>query len=261
MKTLLSIILRITVSAAILLSFTQCQDLKEAKIRRFLLAEVDKINEDCPQQLNAEIRLDSCKVAEPITLKTYATMINVNAKYYNSDSFYKITQPNLVYAIQTNEDLKQAKDYGVTFTYVYYDAYGKLMSEIIITPEDYNQPIDHNKGGALNSIEKDGVEITLQKLIESTKLALPMQIDEITTLTNVELQADNTLSYICMVNIEKKDMNEHFEENLKLALHNQVNYNEEIKTLLKAKATIKYLYVDKNNEKLCEIILTEDILK
>lgn len=240
---------------------TQCNDIKEATIKRFLLTEAEKINQECPQQLNAEVRLDSCKVADKITLKTYATMVNVNADYYNADSFYKTTQPGLLYTIQTSEDLKQAREYGVTFMYIYYDKYGKLLSEIAITPDDYNKPIDDSNVGTINTLGTEQIEVILKRLVESVKPALPMQVDEITTLTNIEVFPDNILVYSYILSMDKNDINTHFNENMHNILKNQAKTNNEIRKLLEAKATLKYIYMDKNQSKLCEVVLTEDCLK
>lgn len=252
---------RLIILISISLLFTQCNDIKDIMAKRFLMIEVEKINKDCPKQLSHEIRLDSCKVADRITLKTYATMIHVDADYYNADAFYKMTKPSLVYTIQTSEDFKQAKDYDVTFMYVYNDVKGKRITEITITPEDYNKPIDKNSMGVINSIEEDSIEITLKSLAENLKESIPMQIDKTTTLTNVELSENNILEYTYIVAIDKKDINKDFATNMKIAFDENAKHNSEIQKILKAKATLKYIYLDRNNTQLCEIILTEDSLK
>mgnify|MGYP001182213375 FL=1 len=256
-----STFLKLFIPLAILLYFTQCNDIKDIMTKRFLMIEVEKINKDCPKQLSPEIRLDSCKVADRITLKTYATMIHVDANFYDAEAFKKMTEPGLIFTVQTSEDLKKAKDYGVTFTYVYHDAKGELLAEIVITPDDYNKPIDKNSVGIIGSFDENEIGEMLEQLANNMKSVLPMQIDEITTLSDIELEANNTLAYTYIVNMERKDINENFAQNMQTSLTEQAKFNPEIKKILNAKAILKYTYIDKNNVTLCEITLTKESLE
>ncbi len=241
----------ITILAA--LTFTQCKDAKDAAITKILEVQANTINKQCPIQLNATVRIDSCKIMEKKTLKTFATMSYVNAKDFKADEFESLSKPGLVYTIQTAEDLKQARENEVIFIYSYYDDAGKLLGEITISPEDYNKPIDEVNKGDLKSMSDTDINNTLAKVVSGIKAHLPMIVNGDIDLIDCQSHPGKILEYTyCLKNesIAKFDSIT-FKKNSKAASLDLSSTNAEIKAMIDAGVICRYIYKDKNSKYLC----------
>ena len=241
--------------------FTQCKDAKDTAVTKLLEAQVKVVNNQCPIQVNASVRIDSAQISDKMTLKTFATVAYINAADFNKDEFVKLSKPGLLYNIQTASDLKTARELGVIFVYSYNDDSGKLLGEIKITPDDYNQPIDENQKGDLASMAVNDVDNLLQKVVSGIKPHLPMQVDGVTTLTECKALPDKTLEYIYTINATKKEMGPDFAKNMEAQLKQIIVSTPETKQMVDAGVTLYYIYNDKNGAEICNIKLKADDIK
>ncbi|MDR2956100.1 MAG: hypothetical protein LBV43_13570 [Prevotella sp.] len=120
------------------ITFTQCKDAKDAAITKFLELQAKAVNSQCPMDMGNGIRVDSCKVEGNKILKSYYTF-TVDTGELTREDFEAQTRPNLVQMIKTNNDLKQGREFEVTFAYVYYGKDGNVLGDMVITADDYNK--------------------------------------------------------------------------------------------------------------------------
>ncbi|NDV79838.1 hypothetical protein [Dysgonomonas sp. 511] len=260
MKKLNKTIFSVIAAFAIIFSFAQCKDAKEAAVTKLLEAQVNLVNSQCPIQLNQAVRVDSCKITEKMTMKTFATMSFVNAADFKSDEFAKMTKPSLVYTIQTNDELKQARELGVIFVYAYNDDAGKLIGEIKIGPDDYNQPIDEKNKEPMASMSTEDIDSMLQKVVSGIKSHLPMKVDQVTTLVDCKALPEKKLEYVYMLEATAKQLGADFTDNVKTVLVENAKANPEMKQMLEAGVTCVYVYNDKDGKEICRLDLDQSDL-
>lgn len=240
---------------AIFISFTQCKDVKDAAITKFLELEAEKTNKQCPMQINAAVRIDSCKALAPKTLKYFITMLYVNAADFNVSDFERLTKPGIVYNIQTTDDLKKARDNDITFVYAYNDDKGKLLGEITVTSIDYNKPIDGANKGDMASMSDEDLNYLLKNTISGLKGHLPMQVDEYTELIDCDVLPEKTLQYIYVfknVSVAQFD-SVAFKADQVPAITETLKNAPETKEILDAGGTFLYIYKDRDEKYLCQI--------
>lgn len=248
----------ITVISILVISifFIQCKDAKKVAITKFLEVQVKTINDQCPIQLNQSVRIDSCKVSDKMTMKTFATISYINANDFNTEEFIQMSKPALLYTIQTNDALKLAREQGVIFTYSYNDDSGKTLGEITIGPDEYNQPIKENDKGDFTSMSSLDADNLLDKIVSGIRQHLPMQVDEITVLTDCQSLSNKTIKYVYTINADKKELNADFAEQMKKNIKNNIINVPDSKKLIDGGVTMIHIYNDKNGIEICNLNLS-----
>lgn len=243
----------------VLLSFTQCGDAKDKIITKLLEVQAAAINKECPKIMNKILRLDSCQVSAPKTLKTYYTIISGADLFTLGDEAKK----NLIYATQTNQDLKKLCEYEVAFSYAYYKPDGTLVGEITVTPEDYNKPLDEsNKSMLSDDINTDEVKLLLEKELSFIKEKLPVAITPEITLVECNL-SDKQILYVYETallnagNIDTTTVKASYKAEVVGGLK---NLPQTVKALEKG-YYYKYIYKDTNSKYLFTIDIAIDDLK
>lgn len=241
--------------AIFLFSFTQCKDIKEAAITKKLEQEVEKLNKQCPIQLNAAVRVDSCKVLPKKTLKFFATILYINSSDFSTADYERLNKPAIVYGIQTAEDMKELRENEVTFIYSYNDGKGRFISDITVTSEDYNKPIDETKKGNMSSMSNKDIDYILQNTISGLKEHLPMMVDESTELIDCKVLPQKTLQYIyTLKNISIAQFDSiAFKANQVPVITGALKNVNETKEILDAGGTFHYIYKDRDEKYLCQI--------
>ena len=254
MKKLKHVILGVAVACAVTFSFTQCGDAKDAVVTKLLEVQAQAVNAQCPIQLNSAMRMDSCQVLPQKTLKFFYTIALVDAADFNAADFERMTKPGLVYNIQTNEELKQAREYEVVFMYVYMDDKGKTLGEISVTAEDYNKPVDESNKGDIASASEEDVENTLKSVVAGMKSRLPMAVADGVDL--VECQAlGKVLEYTYQIknqSVAKFDSTA-FKTTTKNASVQMLGSNPQVMAMMEKGIVYSYIYKDKNGKYLCRI--------
>lgn len=244
--------------AAFLFSFIQCKDIKDAAITKLLEQEVEKVNKQCPIQLNSAVRMDSCKVMPQKTLKFFATVLYINSADFSPADYERLNKPAIVYGIQTAEDMKQLRENDVTFIYNYNDGNGKFLSEITITSEDYNKPIDETNKGDMASMSEKDIDYVLQNSISGLKEHLPLKVDEYTELVDCNVLPEKTLQYIYILkNVSVAQFDSvAFKANQVPIITGALKNASETKEILGAGGTFHYIYKDRDEKYLCQISIS-----
>lgn len=133
-QTTVSIILVLFVS----LVFVQCKDTKDTIVTKFLEIQAKTLNDQCPINNPNGIRIDSCTVSGNKTLKTFYTL-TFDTSDLNKEEFVKELETGLIKGIKNSSELKQGRELGVSFAYVYHDNKGNILADLIITENDYNK--------------------------------------------------------------------------------------------------------------------------
>lgn len=239
-------------------AFTQCKDAKDTVVTKLLEAEAEKVNAQCPIQLDEVTRLDSCRVEGKMRLVTYVTVSYVDGKMFDLEDYARMVKPSLVYAIQTNKEVDLVKKAGVVFVYLYRDNSGKLFGNIEITPDDYNQQINEDNKELLSSMGEDDLTLLLESTAAGIQQALPIAIDEITTLQNCSFVSPKTLSYEYILAMKKSDIDTDFTSNMKRELIKGIGDDENIMNMLNAGVIFSYKYSDETGVDICTIEVTKD---
>lgn len=239
----------------ILISFTQCKDVKDAAITKILELEAEKVNKECPIQLNAAVRMDSCKVLPQKTLKFFATVLYINSADFNPADYERLTKPAIVYGIQTSDEMKQLRENDITFIYNYKDSKGKFLSEITVTSEDYNKPIDETNKGNMASMPDEDIDYILQNSASGLKEHLPLKIDAYTELIDCSVLPGKVLQYTYILKQESIAQFDSvaFKANQVPTLRTTLKNTNETKEILDAGGTFLYIYKDRDEKYLCQI--------
>lgn len=250
-------ILSILTLLSCLLLFTQCKDMA---VQKFIELFVSIENKNCPRMIDNITRLDSCIALPNKTVKYSATILHLDASKINTKESSELVKKNLVYALQTNPQLKEGLKLGISFLYLYHDQKGSLIYEISITPDDYNKPIVKPDEVDLSSDEK--VIAYMQTMVEEVKPNLPSEVGPGVIMTNCIVAPNKVLEYtytLANSNEVKADTTAFKEANKP----NQVEVLKSlpvVTSLLKKGATLKYVYQDKNNKYICATIISSEDL-
>lgn len=241
-------------------AFIQCKDAKDTVVTKLLEAEAKKLNAQCPIQLDDVTRLDSCRVEGKMRFVTYVTVSYIDGAVFALEDFARMTKPSLVYAIQTNKAMEPVRKAGVVFVYSYRDNFGKLFSRIEVTPDDYNQPVKVENKEVVSSMSAEDLSLLLKSTAAGVQQALPMAIDDITTLQNCNFIFPKTLSYEYILSMKKSDIDSNFITNMKKELVKGVKKDTEIMNMLNAGVMFNYKYNDEAGVEICIINITKDDL-
>lgn len=98
------------------------------------------INKNCPQSLGHGTQLDSAMVeTEPrLTFKFNYTFVNLAAESVDVDSMWNEFRPAQIKNTRTSKDMQYLRENSVTVAYVYHDKNGRLLFDVVVPPELYN---------------------------------------------------------------------------------------------------------------------------
>lgn len=246
------------VSLITIFGLTHCKDAKDTVVTKLLEAEAKKLNEQCPIQLDQVTRLDSCKVEGKMRFVTYVTVSFIDGAMFSLDDFTRMTKPSLVYAVQTNKGMEPVKKAGVVFVYSYRDESGKLFGNIEITPDDYNQEVNEENKELVSSMGEEDLALLLKSTAAGVQQALPMSIDEITTLQNCSFVSPKTLFYEYALSMKKSDVDSNFTSNMKKELIKGIRGDRDIMSMLDGGVIFSYKYNDQDGVEICTINITKD---
>lgn len=242
----------------VIFSLSQCKDAKDTVVTKLMEVEAEKLNAECPIQLNEVTRLDSCKIEGKMRFVIYLTVSFIDGGMLSVEDFTRISKPGLVHAVQTNKDLDPVRKAGVVFVYSYRDTSGKLFGNIEITPEDYNQPINEDNKASASSLQGEDLALLLKSTASGFQQSLPMIIDEMTTLESCTFVAPRTLFYEYTLSMKKSDGGADFASYLKQEVMASMTASKELSDMLSAGVVFSYKYNDKDGVEICTINITEE---
>jgi hypothetical protein len=106
--------------------------------KKLLVYFAKQYNKKCPIYNNG-FRTDSVAVQSDNRLEFCNTVLNVEKKKINMDSFTTVTQKNIVDYLKTEASIETMRDNKITLAYLYTDKNGQLLSEIVVKPEMYSK--------------------------------------------------------------------------------------------------------------------------
>lgn len=218
--------------------------------------KAQEINQQCPIIVDQTIRLDSCEILSDNTLQYNYTFLFIDATKIDINEFQTEMKNVLLYNLQNNKDLKRLTRLGVNFSYSCQDENNVPMGHLLITPDDYKNPLEKpvlfEKYSNQNKLEK-----ILKELVKKTKQQLPL----FTEGSGISLEDcktyDKTLEYTTKLlneDITRFD-SIYFKTNNTPIVIDTLKHNPEMKFLSENEVTIRYEYLDKNNKYLCSIII------
>lgn len=132
-KNLLFIVVLVVTAFA----FVQCKDTaKQASLE--VMAKT--LNTQCPRMLTPSVRLEKCEAMPDQILQLDVTLINIDGAGIPAQEMTAVMKPALVKAMKTNAEFDKVRNAGFSFQYTFSDKNGIFMSNILITPDDYNNP-------------------------------------------------------------------------------------------------------------------------
>lgn len=114
------------------LVFIQC---KESVTDKFIKAQVEEVNRQCPMKMGNGLTMERCEAAENKTLKYYISMSKSAAQQITFDD---ATKASMVASLKALPQFKQMKELGISYHYIYSDEDKNEVGEFKISPEDYN---------------------------------------------------------------------------------------------------------------------------
>ncbi|MDR0799237.1 MAG: hypothetical protein LBN18_05725 [Dysgonamonadaceae bacterium] len=228
--------------------------------QKFLEVTAEQYNKQLPQQLNEFIRMDRCEAAPDLTLKFLATILmDTEGADFQESLVSAGAKKAIIRTLQDSPEFDTIKKFGIKYLYSYSDANGKHLYDVLITPEDYNNPLP----------EDSDDEITIG-LIESSKLEvqsiqkmLPLEMGNGITMTTVRFLEDGLIDeYTCTLQGEveetaKKDVNA-FIANSKPAMIKNLTGTLATMNCLEHGFSYRYIYNDSKGNPICTIDITKE---
>ncbi|MCC6372580.1 MAG: hypothetical protein IT236_16370 [Bacteroidia bacterium] len=94
-------------------------------------------NNQGPQMLDAETRLDSVTVSEDNVTRQYRTLVNVMEAQLDVELVKSQSRPNLVNEVKLSDEYKELREHSGSVEFIYSDKTGKQMFITTVGPEDY----------------------------------------------------------------------------------------------------------------------------
>jgi len=216
-------------------------------------------NKTTPVEVGGIVRLEKMEALPEKKIKLYVTM-------YDNNDMLHIVDPSLMSKsmgaqlnkmIATSPEMKVLRDMSATVIFAISTDTGHAFDEIIITPEDYNNP------EASKPIENDDLGAQLQLSINAIKNNLPFT-DPTTgiIITDMYVEGNNTVVSVQEIpeemieNTDKETFLMLTKENLK----SYITTNPAMMALVKKGVCVKYIYNKKSGEAYAEITLSKDDL-
>lgn len=97
-------------------------------------------NKSCPMMLDKETRLDNYSFSKSdYVFRYHYTLINQNKSDVDINFFTNYLRPILINGTRTNPNMKEFLKSKVTLCYYYSDKNGEFITQIFVTPEQYEQ--------------------------------------------------------------------------------------------------------------------------
>lgn len=97
------------------------------------------LNKNTPMRIDEFTRLDSATAIGKTDFIYHYTLTNIEPVDISLDTINKYFRPSIIENVKRSPDLKVFRDNNVTMGFNYYDSNGKMVTEIAVTPELYNQ--------------------------------------------------------------------------------------------------------------------------
>ncbi len=221
---------------------------------------VADINSRCPMQIDQTIRLENCEAIPPKTMKYNFTFLFIDATKIDNDEFRSQIWDYILYTTQSNNEIKNLREIDTTFIYSCKDERGNTLGDLIITPEDYNQPI--KKPVALDPafLTDDNLHNVLQSMVDQIRRQLPLFTEE-SGISMIDCRTyDKTLEYTCKLLNEDASRFDtiYFKTTGVPAAIQSLKDNPEMKTFAERGVYISNIYLDKNGKYLCTITISPE---
>lgn len=95
------------------------------------------VNEKCPMKITDDVRLDSVSAEVGKKLVYNYTIFLIDEAKFNKKEFENGKKEAMTSSIKSSSDMSYLKSLGTTFEYRYFSEKGHLLSEINISPKDY----------------------------------------------------------------------------------------------------------------------------
>ncbi|NDW09762.1 hypothetical protein [Dysgonomonas sp. 520] len=253
----LCLLLIVTVSG---LTFTQCKRNEQAKIDEF----VELMNKDCPVSFNQSTTLVNVESLPEKRVKFNMTMTAINqvAADVAANMLDKLVRPMMIQALNNSPEMKELTALGVTFIFSVKSADNKTSNEIIITPDQYNNPTETLENIDPTASIEDNAEGLLQASVDALKSQLPMT-EPNTGIVILECYAEGK-TMATVAELPEAIINgisqEDFKRNTQAGVKQMVKSNPGMKALIDNNIGIKYIYKKKDGSLFAEIELTKDSL-
>ena len=209
---------------------------------QYLLEDmIKKTNSDLPLRISDDIYLDSFRIIKnEKTVAGYCSLENPQTISVLKEQDMGITKRAIVGSIKSTTesklfiDLVVSADYSLTM--VFLTNKGELIERLTLSQEDLSYSPDSTQ------IEQD-VRMQMLNTINNLKKSCPVELDEITTLTDVEYNPDqSTLTYTYELDVEFEGNGEAFTEEMRPELKKDVlDLTKNLFT--KRNTTISYIYM------------------
>lgn len=257
MKQLLKKVGLLSVITLTVLLFTQCMS-DQRKLDVFVKA----FNTSCPLEMGGILRMEKAESLPDKKVKIYVTIFdksgtlssNTTAQLINKSVGAQITK-----VIATSPNMQALRDMSATVIIAMETEDGFVFDDIVITPEDYNNP------QASQPAEENGPMSSIQASIDAMKEIMPftdpttgiiitdVYAEEGTTMVTVNVYPEELMAE---VNKDKKTYIENLRTNTKHYLANSPGSPE----LLRSGAKIKYIYKSPDGETFAEMTFSKDDL-
>ena len=238
----------------VMMLFAQCMS-----DQKKLEAAAKLFNKTAPVEVGGVVRLEKMEALPEKNIKIHVTM-------YDNNDMMGIVDPKLMSQsmgaqmkrmVATSSEMKSLRDMSVTFIFNISTDKGHAFDEIIITPEDYNNP-DISK-----PIDNDDLAAQMQLSIDAVKKNLPFTEPTTgITITDMYTEGNNTLVSVQELPDDMLDNTdkEVFIVNTKENVISYMTTNPAMKALIDKGIIIKYIYKTTKGATYAEIIITKDDL-
>ena len=108
-------------------------------IAKDLAAATALINNNCPEWVDPETRLDSVSLFQD-SLTFYYSLPNKVRNTFNPNAFTAYLLPGIIDNIQTNTRLEMHRDSSIAMIFTYRDRNGDFVTSFAVGPEQYGRP-------------------------------------------------------------------------------------------------------------------------
>lgn len=253
MKLITKNISLLAIAMIVVLAFTQCMN-----DQKKLEAAAKLFNKTAPIEVAGIVRLDKMEALPEKKIKMYVTMYDENGMLRTLDpKMMSISMgAQMKKMIATSPEMKTFRDMSATFIFAITTDTGNAFDDIVITPEDYNNP------EAAKPVDNDDIAAGLQLSVDAMKGSLPFT-DPNTgiTITDVYVEGSNTMVSVQELPDEMAQGDkESFVASAKQNLKEYFKANPAFKSFLGKGVIVKYIYNTTGGDTYAEIIFTKDDL-
>jgi hypothetical protein len=229
-------------------------------MRKEIEHKIREINENCPIQIDQTIRLDNCEAIRENILRYNYTFLYIDATKIDSEQFVSQMKDYMLYNTQSNDDIQDLRELGVTFEYSCRDEKKILLGDLTITPEEYRQPIRKPVAIDPDSLTDDNLHRVLQSMVDQIQRQLPLFTEE-SGISMVDCRTfDKTLEYTCKLLHEEAGRFDaiYFKTTGVPAAIQSLKDNAEMRAFAEKGVYISNIYLDKDGKYLCTINISPE---